>query len=350
MSNQEVLNELVNEQEQAVFKTMRSDMNTGKALLNPEQAGTFLGYAVLNSTLLKDSNFVPMQSFKKQLPRVNISGRVLTSGYDANGVTRDVSSDKATLNFGYNELDAAKLKAMCELSDDDKEDNIEQAQFENTLLRMMGERIGEDLEYWQIFADKDVTYATNKLLNTTDGVVKTTTADNKLISSDVATATSGTADFNPDNGIEEILDAMIAQMPPRFRNNRSNLKFYVTFEMEDAYRNLLKERGTPLGDSTQVGFNSLAYKSIPLVHCNTLDAADAYSIDSTYKAILANPKNINYGIWKNITVEPKRIVETETTQYFYRLRGDVKQNFNEATVIASISQAENEALPEVSAP
>ena len=54
-----------------------------------------------------------------------------------------------------------------------------QAQFEQTLLSMMGERIGEDLEYWAIFGDKDVTRSNDALLNTTDGWIKKSA--NKII-------------------------------------------------------------------------------------------------------------------------------------------------------------------------
>ena len=37
MVNEHILSQIVNEQEREVFKTMRSDMSSAKALLNDEQ-------------------------------------------------------------------------------------------------------------------------------------------------------------------------------------------------------------------------------------------------------------------------------------------------------------------------
>ena len=156
MGNEATLNQLVNEQEKAVFKSMRTDMETGKAVLNVEQLGYFLREATLDNTILRE---------------VGINGRVLTNGYDVNGET-DPEIPAADVDFGANELDVKKLKAMCEIEDDEKEDNMTQAQFEQTLLQMMGERIGEDLEYWALFADSEVARSDDPLLNTNDGWLK----------------------------------------------------------------------------------------------------------------------------------------------------------------------------------
>ena len=65
MGNEATLNQLVNEQEKAVFKSMRTDMETGKAVLNVEQLGYFLREATLDNTILRDADFKLMKSFKK---------------------------------------------------------------------------------------------------------------------------------------------------------------------------------------------------------------------------------------------------------------------------------------------
>lgn len=170
MATEAILNEIVNPQEYAVFKGMKTDMESGKALLNPEQLGKFLREAQINNTILNQADFQLMKSFKKQLTRVGINGRVLQSGYKADGKTTNPDLTPADVDFDYNELDAKKLKAMCSIEDEEKEDNLEKEQFENTLLSMMGERVGEDLEFWALFADKTAT--NNKLLSTTDGWIK----------------------------------------------------------------------------------------------------------------------------------------------------------------------------------
>ena len=336
--NEQILSQIVHPGEKAVFKSMREDMETGKALLNPEQLGRFLRSATINQTILKDAHFDLMKSFKKELANVGLNGRVLQSGYKADKKTTNEELDGADVDFGYAELDAKKLKAMCSILDDEKDDNMEQAQFEQTLLTMMGERVGEDLEIWSLFADTDINYSSDKLLSTTDGWIKSST--NKLVDE---------TDFNvAENTVEAMFDAMIYAMPLRFRQNRNALKFYVPFEVEDAYRNLLKSRNTALGDTTQTGFSPLTYKNIPVVYCPSLDDEMARAIDSTGTSILANPQNLYYGIWKNISIEPDRIVKAERTDYYYRMRADVTQAFPQATVTAKIGSEELADLPEQS--
>lgn len=344
MDNSTILNNIVHPQEQAVFKGMYSDMETGKAVLNPEQLGQFLRYAQINNTILSMADFKLMKSFKKELTRVGIDGRVLQSGYTKEGATNP-DLVPADVSFGVNELDAKKLKATCQIEDDEKEDNLEQKQFEQTLLSMMGERIGEDLEFWALFADTTIQYDTNNLLSTTDGWIKTAT--NQLQSAGQKTAvSSGNEDFNlEEDTVESMFDAMIYKLPLRFRQQRNNLVFFVPYEVEDAYRNLLKSRGTNLGDTTQTGFGNLAYKGIPITYCPTLDAEDGRDIDDTATSILTNPKNLAWGVWKNLSIEPERIPKNETTKYWYRIRGDVDMYFREAAVVAKMTTEEAAALP-----
>ena len=49
MATEAILNEIVNPEEYAVFKGMKTDMESGKALLNPEQLGKFLREAQINN-------------------------------------------------------------------------------------------------------------------------------------------------------------------------------------------------------------------------------------------------------------------------------------------------------------
>ena len=319
--NETILKEIVHPAEKAVFKSMRTDMETGKALLNPEQLGQFLREATLNRTILKDAKPDILNSFEKEYEETKINGRVLESGYKEDKKTTNDELTPADTSFGVTKLVTTKLKAMCSIADDEKEDNIERETFEQTLLLMMGERIGEDLEKWALFSDTDITYATDKLLSTTDGWLKTSA--NKLISEGVATATGGTADFDPTaNGVVSMFDAMIYAMPLRLRK-RNTLKFYVPFEVEDAYRNYLANRGTVLGDQNIIGDSDLTYKNIPIVNCQSFDDDDIRTQFGKSYCMLTNPDMLRYGIWKNLAVEPQRIAKYERTDYYYRMRAGV---------------------------
>ena len=132
MVSEHILSQIVNENEKEVFKAMRDDMNTAKALLNEEQFAQFMRAATINQTILADASFRRMNSMSQVVSSTKVTGRVLQNGYDSTGATEDQLTP-ATIGFGKAELNATKLKALTSLLDDDKEDNIEREQFEQTL-------------------------------------------------------------------------------------------------------------------------------------------------------------------------------------------------------------------------
>lgn len=341
MNNQTILNQIVNPQEQIAFKNMRTDMETGKALLNPEQLGTFLRAAQINNTILNMADFKLMKSYEKQLNRVGINGRVLQNGYKTNGDTNDEITD-AEITFGANTLLAKKYKASFTLADDDKEDNLEQEQFEQTLFTMMGERIGEDQEFTFVFGDSTLDKTQQPLLSSMDGWIKK--AGNQLKSKGVD---SSNGQFDIADGVENMFDKMIYNIGVRFRD-KSKLAFFVPFEVEDAYRNVLGARQTSLGDTNTIDAPPLTYKKIPVIYCPTLDAEDGQSIDNTATSILTQPKNMAYGMYKDVSIEPERKAGPEETKYWYRLRADCDYYFRQASVTAKITIDENVALPAAS--
>ena len=153
MVSEHILSQIVNENEKEVFKSMRSDMNTAKALLNEEQFAQFMRAATINQTILADASFRRMNSTSQVVSSTKVTGRVLQTGYKTvnNEQVTQNQLTPATIGFGKAELNATKLKALTSLLDDDKEDNIEREAFEQTLLSMMGEAVGVDLEAVCVF-------------------------------------------------------------------------------------------------------------------------------------------------------------------------------------------------------
>jgi hypothetical protein len=59
---------------------------------------------------------------------------------------------------------------------------------------------------------------------------------------------------------------------------------------------------------------------------------------------LTVPEFLWYGVYKDISVEPKRIVEEENTEYYYIFRGDATVQFSDSVIVADITAAEAAAL------
>lgn len=306
------LNNVVNQA--AAYKSVFG--TPGKAMLNPEQAGRFLRTATEEQLILKDASVFTMKSHTKNLDRVDIEGRVLTSGYDANGVTRALADgEKVSISNFQNQLVAKKLKTQAIIEDDELEDNLEGKAFANTLIDLTGQKIGYDSEVWGVWANPtEITYAEDKLLNSTHGWLSK--SGNKIYGE------GDDADFDPADP-EALFKALIEATPKKYIRNRSQMRFYVPYEIEDAYRDILADRGTNLGDQTTTGYAQLAYRNIPVVNPDSLDDDAAIALWGTRAAMLADPKNLNMGIWRQLFMEPDRNAQLEQTEYVFTMRGDV---------------------------
>lgn len=345
MANEYILSQLVNENEKEVFKSMYSEMTSAKAILNEEQFAQFMRAATINQTILADASFRRMNSMSQVVSSTKVTGRVLQNGYDSNGATEDQLTP-ATIGFGKAELNATKLKALTSLLDDDKEDNIEREAFEQTLLSMMGEAVGVDLEAVCVFGDSTYTSgspaAADPLFSCFDGWLKGATA----VKSDGAKG-SGSADFVLANtGVVGMFDAMLKKLPAAYRqaNLMKDLVFYVPYEVYEAYRAFLIDRETGLGDSTLLNADELKYKGIPVKYAPVLDANDGRTVYGKVPSILTVPEFLWYGVYKDLSVEPHRDVANEKTDYYYRIRCDAANQWTDAVIAAQITAAEAAAL------
>ena len=319
-------------------KSMRSDMAANAGLLDRLQYNQFIREIELQSTILQDAAFRRMVRMNEVTSGTLIVGRVLQDGYLSDGETTNSDLTEATIGFGKAELSAHKLKAKTHIDDDDLEDNIETEQFQNTLLSMMASRIGEDLEAIAVYGDHTLSRTDYPLFHTYDGWCKQATE--KLESSEVS---SGDGDFNVhDHTIEAMFDAIIRKVPLRIRQSplMSNFKFYVPFEVEDAYRNLLKSRQTALGDNMQTGNQPLFYKKWEIKYAPVLDAEDGRAIDDTVTTIAGIPDLWKWGVYKDVKLEPERKADLERTNFYYRTRCDVGLEWNSSCITAKLTADE----------
>ena len=346
MVNEHILSQIVNENEREVFKTMRDDMSGAKALLNDEQFNTFMRAATINQSILQDASFRRMNAMNQVVSSTSVVGRVLQNGYDSNGATEDQLTE-ATIGFGKAELNSTKLKALTSILDDDKEDNIEREQFEQTLLSMMGEAVGRDLEAVCVFGNDAYTSgspaAKDPLFSTFDGWLEQ--AKSYQVKSDGAKG-AGTKDFDLDDGIDAMFDAMIGKLPVPYRaaGLMNRLAFYVPWEVYDAYQNLLASRVDALGDANLTGRPALTYKNIPVKYAPVLDAADGRTVFGNVPSILTIPEFVWYGVYKDLSVEPNRIVAEEKTEYYYRIRCAASLQWADAFVTGVMTANEAAAV------
>ena len=350
MANDYILSQLINETEKEVFKDMRdmrADMSTAKALLNDEQFNKFILAATTNQSILQDASFRKMNAMNQIVSSTYIDGRVLQNGYsNATDFVTNNSLTAADVDFGKAELKSTKLKAMCALYDDDKEDNIEKEAFETTLLSMMGEAVGRDLEAVCVFGDASYTSgspaAADPLFSVFDGWLEQ--AKTYQVKSDMANDNTddNDGDFDLDDGIDAMFDAMIGKLPVPYRaaGLMNRLSFYVPWEVYDAYQNLLASRVDALGDINLTGRPSLTYKNIPVKYAPVLDATDGRTVFGNVPSILTISEYTWFGVYKDLSIEPKRDVPNELTEYYYRIRCAASLQFPDAFVTGVMTSTE----------
>ena len=308
--------------------TMYEEMKANAGILDRKQYNRFVREMQINSTILADAAFKRMDRQEEVVSGARILGRVLQDGYlpevDPDKERRKTNRDlkEAKIGFGQARLFARKLKAKTHILDDDLDDNIEGPQFEATLQSMMGAAFGEDIEAIAVFGDTDLDYEEEPLFHTFDGWVKQSTTT--LKSSELGSTNAEKAFNVHEDTIEALFDALIRAVPPRIRqsNAMNNFKIYVPYEVEDAYRNLLKSRNTSLGDDMQTGNAPLKYKRYDVKYAPVLDADDCKALDNTATCLGGFPDLMRWGVYKDISMELERKAGDEKTNFWYRMRCD----------------------------
>lgn len=148
------------------------DFNFG-GRLNRTQQDEFVKLVKDNATLLPQARFVQMPTSRHSIDRMWI-GEPVTRGVGE----KDPAKRNAKAKFNQIRLDAHKTKSDWEITTETLQENIEQGNFEDTLMTMMAKRISTDMELLAIQGDTGVATGTplGDLLSTLDGWDKQTDA------------------------------------------------------------------------------------------------------------------------------------------------------------------------------
>lgn len=311
MDNNNILNEIDN----AVKALTAGDL--GDSILAEQQFDRFVRQMQNRANILEEARFLPMDSQKVNIDRIAFLDRVLHKGVEG-----EASDDVSPSTF-TNQLVANELMAITGLTDQAVRRNIERENLENTIIDLLGEAAGRDMEEYGIFASEDfdaTAYNDGEgwdAIDMTDGWIKH--AENKLWAD---------AFTDGDDFPEDLFQSMLEALPKKYLQNRGDWRFYVPFELEDGYRNLLKERGTNLGDAIQIGHDDIFYKGIPIVYSPMLERYDERV------AMLQNPDNMVWGVFHEVTLESEREAKKRKTDFVLTFEGDAHYEDENACVVA----------------
>ncbi len=323
-SNEEILARL-----DGAFKSITVE-SLGDSVLAPEKFNQFIRAMQARTVILPEARFIEMESHVTEIDRVGFTGRVLAVGNTEDGQKVLKENEFSKPIFATNKLVAKEMQAITAIRDRALRRNIERGGFENTLVDLFGEAAGRDLEEWAIFASEK---SNDALLSLTDGWVEKSA--NKVYGGGTDKDFDPSADDFPENVLKALLDAL----PKEFLVNRAEWRFYVPYEIEDGYRDLLKMRGTALGDRAQTEGGGLMYKGIPVVYCPMLERAS----EATGRvAMLQHPDNMAWGVFHEVTIEREREAKARRTDFVLTIEADCHYEDENGAVVALIDQTEPE--------
>ncbi len=301
----------------------------GDAVLAEQKFDRFVEAMQARTVIIPEARFIRMESQITEIDKIGFVNRVLTRGIDTTGAAKGTEAFVAP-TITTNKLYATELRGKVALTDRALRRNIERGEFENTLVDLFGNAAGRDFEEYALLSDTDYSDASD-ILALGDGWVKQ--AGNKVYG-------QGTADFDPDE-VEDIFDALINAIDKQYLVNRADWRLYVPYELEDAYRDKLRARGTVLGDSAQTTAEQLRYKGIPVVYAPMLErSADVGSDGAGRIAMLQNPDNMAWGVFHEVTIEPYRNADARQTEFYLTIEADAGYEDEDAAAVALLDQSE----------
>ena len=175
-------------------------------LLNPEQSARFLDYMFDATVIGKVARTVRMKSDTAEIDRMSVGEKLmkLASEGENTGVNSAVTFSKISLT-------TKKLRMDWELSTESLEDNIEGADLEDHIARLMATQAGNDIE--DVILNGNTSLTGDALYKSFDGVVKKAKASGRVV--DAAGAEVS----------REVFNKALKAMPRKYKQRRGDLRF-----------------------------------------------------------------------------------------------------------------------------
>ena len=286
--------------------------------LSAQQARQFLRDAIEATAILSQADVFDSDSPVFEIPKIDFATRIMRAGTEG---SRLADADRTKPGTDLVSLSTYLLKGEIPVSDETFEDNVERGGLADTLMQMIAEAVGRDLEEIAIKwkdADADATFGL------TDGLI------HQLVNSATANEVSEAAAAS----YIAMFDDMISNLPTRYRRLWDRLQFFVPVPVADGYANELADRGTALGDRNVEEKNRLRYRGLPITEV-PLFSGTQDTIDYGTYAILCDPMNLKVGFHRRVRVEKFRDPREGVLSFIPSVRMDVAWAQDSAVVLGT---------------
>ena len=242
------------------------DLSAG-GKLNPQQADRFIDFVIDITGLGQMSRVVRFRNEELVIDKIGVGKRVTVPAAEAKdpGVRRGVSTSKVVLK-------PSEIMTPFELSDTFMEHNIEGDGVEDTVVRMMATQMGNDVEELYINGDLLGRAALESdLLDGGDTSRYVKDSFLALFDGWLRKADGGTqVDLGGKAISANVFSKMLNAMPIKFRRQRSRLRFLMSTELEQLWRERISSRATASGDQALSSSGNLVVFGIEIVPVNLM--------------------------------------------------------------------------------
>ncbi len=271
-------------------------------LLNPEQSARFLDYMFDATVIGKVARTVRLKSDTAEIDRMSVGEKLMKLATEG-----DDTAANGAVTFSKISLTTKKLRMDWELSTESLEDNIEGADLEDHIARLMATQAGNDIE--DVILNGNTALTTDALYKSFDGVVKKAKASGRVV--DAAGAAVS----------REVFNKALKAMPRKYKQRRGDLRFLAGSNLiqdflfansigtnqtipQDIASSVIRGGVAPLGGPA--GYVAPFAFGIPIVEVPLLNEAqtgDYTTPTGQHGDIhLTFPNNVVIGIKRDVTV------------------------------------------------
>jgi hypothetical protein len=269
-------------------------------LLNPEQSARFLDYMFDATVVGKLARTVRMRADTTEIDRIGVGQKLMKLAAEATD-----TGANASVQFSKISLTTKKLRLDWELSTESLEDNIEGADLEDHIARLMATQAGNDLE--DVVLNGDTSLTGDALYKSFDGIVKIAKANGHVVDADGAVVS------------RETFNNALKALPRKYKQRRPDLRFLSGSNLIQDYlystsqniQNVNPQdiaasiiRGETAGLGGPAGFTAPFAFGIPIVEVPLLkeDQAGGEAGELRGDVHLTFPNNVVIGIKRDVTV------------------------------------------------
>jgi HK97 family phage major capsid protein len=311
----------------------------GGGLLKPEQSNRFIDYMFDATILTRVARTIRMRSDTTEIDKVGVGEKLMvlaSEGTNAGQTDRGATFTKVSLT-------TKKLRLDWELSSESLEDNIEGADLEDHIARLMATQAGNDIEDLAINGDTALT--SDNLYKAFNGFRKLALNGGQVV--DAGGATISKATFN----------SALKAMPRKYKQRRNQLRFFTGSNLvQDYLYNLTTVGSTPEDIASSIlrgnpaapegnpgGVIPFAF-GIPVVEVPLIDETRTGTYSGATgqhgEVHLTFPQNFIVGIKRDITVYREFKPKKDTIEYTLYIRvGVAVENLDSFVVVKNVKVA-----------